>query len=205
MRLERWFSQNRTYEIVRDKERGLLLENHKQLSMQQKQDLLDSKGKPIEQVRHEMVKAQAEKTITIPPLKLERYFQENGDFENAEKVRETNLQNLTSNARSLLNEAAFVGESFMEGFLGFYGIELNKAVENYERRLQAYEEINLVTGEKNVFVAQLANGAVKKLSPNLQSLDIANNKINDYQKTLEAKGLKQSPELKLQQKIEEEG
>lgn len=199
MILERWFGEKKQHVIVHDNSKGIILEEGEgSLKRADYQKLIRNRGRPIEQVRTDMCKREVERDIEINPLKLKKHFHDNADFESAENVEKVNFQNVKMNMKKYTNELTFKGESFLEGFLGFYGMELNNAVDRYEKRLQAYESIDLDTGEKMVYIAKLRNGKSQNLSPDMKTIENAQKKLREFEQTLEKK---QREQLSLTQKI----
>lgn len=197
--MERWFGEKKQYIIVHDNSKGVILEEgESSLKRADYQKLIRNRGRPIEQVRTDMCKREVEQDIEINSIKLKRHFHGNADFESAENVEKVNFQNFKINTKKFTNELTFMGESFLEGFLGFYGMELNSAIDRYEKRLQVYESIDLDTGEKMVYIVKLRNGKRQNLSPDMKTIENAQKKLREFEQTLEKK---QREQLRLTQKI----
>lgn len=65
--------------------------------------------------------------------------------------------------KQIKNETEFFGLSFLEGFLEFYGIKLDMAVERYEKQLHIIEEENPRTHDKNASIIKSRNGIIDKI------------------------------------------
>ena len=74
----------------------------------------------------------------------------------------------------------FFGESFLEGFLGFYGLEVDNALGRYEHNLHVLEVQELGQSEKEYYLATSENGRVKLATDPLPSQQIAEEQLNKF-------------------------
>lgn len=74
----------------------------------------------------------------------------------------------------------FFGESFLEGFLGFYGLEVDNALGRYEHNLHVLETQELGQSEKEYYLATSENGRVKLATDPLPSQQIAEEQLDKF-------------------------
>lgn len=96
--------------------------------------------------------------IVLSPFEVKQNFIERGDFANAEKTSRLQTDNPKIALQTIGAEIAFFGRSFLEGFLGFYGIKCDSALEKYEKRLGIIEEQHLDTGDRKATICQVIKG-----------------------------------------------
>lgn len=70
----------------------------------------------------------------------------------------------------------------MEGFLGFYGLEVDNALGRYEHNLHVLETQELGSSEKEYYLATNQNGRVKLATEPLLSQQIAEEQLNKFYK-----------------------
>ena len=86
----------------------------------------------------------------------------------------------THQYKQIKNEMTFFGESFLEGFLGFYGLEVDNALGRYEHNLHVLEAQELGQSEKEYYLATSENGRVKLATDPLPSQQIAEEQMNKF-------------------------
>ena len=59
-------------------------------------------------------------------------------------------------------ELKFYGQSFLEGFLGFYGLDVDNALAEYENTLQVLEEQELGQPDKSYYIGVFKKGEAQK-------------------------------------------
>ena len=69
---------------------------------------------------------------------------------------------------------------FLEGFLGFYGLEVDNALGRYEHNLHVLETQELGQSEKEYYLATSENGRVKLATDPLPSQQIAEEQLNKF-------------------------
>lgn len=122
--------------VVHDKEKGVIVRDNK---LDNANDIIDQKGVPVDEARRKLFKNTLKKNIKIEPVQLAGYFESKYDPENAKKVAKLDSDSATKQFKQIKNEMQFFGESFLEGFLGFYGIKLDNALERYEHNYHVLE------------------------------------------------------------------
>lgn len=68
----------------------------------------------------------------------------------------------------------------MEGFLGFYGLEVDNALGRYEHNLHVLETQELGQSEKEYYLATSENSRVKLATDPLPSQQIAEEQLNKF-------------------------
>lgn len=122
--------------VVHDKEKGVIVRDNK---LDNANDIIDRKGVPVDEARRKLFKNTLKKNIKIEPVQLAGYFESKYDPENAKKVAKLDSDSATKQFKQIKNEMQFFGESFLEGFLGFYDIKLDNALELYEHNYHVLE------------------------------------------------------------------
>ena len=83
--------------------------------------------------------------------------------------------------KQIKSDISFFGESFLEGFLGFYGFELDNAVSRYESNLQIIETKELgIDDEAKYFLGTSQKGEFKKATSELPSKSIAEEELQKF-------------------------
>ena len=134
MKSEKWDGMDGY--VVHDKEKGVIVRDNK---LDNANDIIDQKGVPVDEARRKLFKNTLKKNIKIEPVQLAGYFESKYDPENAKKVAKLDSDSATKQFKQIKNEMQFFGESFLEGFLGFYGIKLDNALERYEHNYHVLE------------------------------------------------------------------
>lgn len=205
MKIENWIKSENNVRILHDGKRAFFLTHEsKKISNIEGKGLIEEHGKDLKLLRKEAVQKEVENSISINPLKLKDHFYKKGDIENADLVGKTNLSSIKVKSGKVVNEARFIGQSFLEGFLTVYGIELDNAVKKYESKITIYEEQDLKKGERQVFIGKTVNGEMKKLSPNLNTTDNAEKRLQAFKEHMNRQNEKTIDlKLQLQQNQEE--
>ena len=108
---------------------SLVYEDDKAIIVDEADDIKDTeklskqlaeKGQPIKEARHQLLKNSIKKNIKTDPLKLSGWFNRKYDSDNAKKTEKLESNKPTRQYKQIKNELTFFGESFLEGFLGFY-------------------------------------------------------------------------------------
>lgn len=134
MKSEKWDGMDGY--VVHDKEKGVIVRDNK---LDNANDIIDRKGVPVDEARRKLFKNTLKKNIKIEPVQLAGYFESKYDPENAKKVAKLDSDSATKQFKQIKNEMQFFGESFLEGFLGFYDIKLDNALERYEHNYHVLE------------------------------------------------------------------
>jgi len=159
---------------------------------------LAEKGQPIKEVRHQLLKNSIKKNIKTDPLKLSSWFNRKYDSDNAKKTEKLESNKPTRQYKQIKNELTFFGESFLEGFLGFYGLEVDNALARYENNLQIIETQDLgLSNEKKYYLGQSNKGELKLATSELPSQQIAKEELNKFYSRQQEQVQQQSNSIKL--------
>ncbi|MDV7740284.1 hypothetical protein GA715_09040 [Leuconostoc mesenteroides] len=158
---------------------------------------LAEKGQPIKEVRHQLLKNSIKKNIKTDPLKLSSWFNRKYDSDNAKKTEKLESNKPTRQYKQIKNELTFFGESFLEGFLGFYGLEVDNALARYENNLQIIETQDLgLSNEKKYYLGQSNKGELKLATSDLPSQQIAKEELNKFYSRQQEQVQQQSNSIK---------
>ena len=158
---------------------------------------LAEKGQPIKEVRHQLLKNSIKKNIKTDPLKLSGWFNRKYDSDNAKKTEKLESNKPTRQYKQIKNELTFFGESFLEGFLGFYGLEVDNALARYENNLQIIETQDLgLSNEKKYYLGQSKKGELKLATSELPSQQIAKEELNKFYSRQQEQVQQQSNSIK---------
>ncbi|MGJ3765192.1 hypothetical protein ACLOB7_11035 [Levilactobacillus brevis] len=196
MRKESW--QGIKGSLVYEDEKAIIVDeaddikDTKKLSKQ-----LAEKGQPIKEVRHQLLKNSIKKNIKTDPLKLSSWFNRKYDSDNAKKTEKLESNKPTRQYKQIKNELTFFGESFLEGFLGFYGLEVDNALARYENNLQIIETQDLgLSNEKKYYLGQSKKGELKLATSELPSQQIAKEELNKFYSRQQEQVQQQSNSIK---------
>ena len=140
MKVESW--QGIKGKLVHDDQKAIVVDDDQELADQkQLQARLASDGLPIDEARQAMIKKTVKRQLKIEPIKLSGWFNRHQDSHNAKKVEQLVSEKPTHQYKQIKNEMTFFGESFLEGFLGFYGLEVDNALGRYEHNLHVLEAV----------------------------------------------------------------
>lgn len=186
---------------------SLVYEDDKAIIVDETDDIKDTeklskqlaeKGQPIKEVRHQLLKNSIKKNIKTDPLKLSSWFNRKYDSDNAKKTEKLESNKPTRQYKQIKNELTFFGESFLEGFLGFYGLEVDNALARYENNLQIIETQDLgLSNEKKYYLGQSNKGELKLATSELPSQQIAKEELNKFYSRQQEQVQKQSNSIKL--------
>lgn len=179
MKVESW--QGIKGKLVHDEHKAIVVDNDQELADQkQLQARLASDGRPIDEARQAMIKKTVKRQLKTPPLKLSGWFNRHQDSYNAKKVEQLVSEKPTHQYKQIKNEMTFFGESFLEGFLSFYGLEVDNALGRYERNLHVLETQELGQSEKEYYLATSQNGRVNLATEPLPNRQIAEEQLNKF-------------------------
>lgn len=136
--------------------KGEDLEDKTQLANQ-----LQARGKSVNQAREELITKSLTNKLKFAPVRLKEYFAERNQSDEAEKVDKLTSTVPSQNFKKISNEVEFFGQSFLEGFLDFYGIELDNAVKDYEQRLHIIEQVDLNNHHKAYYLGTVIDNDLK--------------------------------------------
>ena len=185
---------------------SLVYEDDKAIIVDETDDIKDTeklskqlaeKGQPIKEVRHQLLKNSIKKNIKTDPLKLSSWFNRKYDSDNAKKTEKLESNKPTRQYKQIKNELTFFGESFLEGFLGFYGLEVDNALARYENNLQIIETQDLgLSNEKKYYLGQSDKGELKLATSELPSQQIAKEELNKFYSRQQEQVQQQSNSIK---------
>lgn len=136
--------------------KGEDLEDKTQLANQ-----LQARGKSVNQAREELITKSLTNKLKFAPARLKEYFAERNQSDEVEKIDKLTSTVPSQNFKKISNEVEFFGQSFLEGFLDFYGIELDNAVKDYERRLHIIEQVDLNNHHKAYYLGTVIDNDLK--------------------------------------------
>lgn len=136
--------------------KGEDLEDKTQLANQ-----LQARGKSVNQAREELITKSLTNKLKFAPVRLKEYFAERNQSDEAKKVDKLTSTVPSQNFKKISNEVEFFGQSFLEGFLDFYGIELDNAVKDYEQRLHIIEQVDLNNHHKAYYLGTVIDNDLK--------------------------------------------
>lgn len=138
MKVESW--QGINGKLIHDGQKAIVVDDDQALTDQkQLQAILDQDGQPIDEVQQAMIKKTVKRQLKTEPLKLSGWFNRHQDSQNAKKTEKLVSDKPTHQYKQIKNEMTFFGESFLEGFLGFYGLKVDNALGRYEHNLHVLE------------------------------------------------------------------
>lgn len=179
MKVESW--QGIKGKLVHDDQKAIVVDDDQELADQkQLQARLASDGRPINEARQAMIKKTVKRQFKIEPIKLSGWFNRHQDSHNAKKVEQLVSEKPTHQYKQIKNEMTFFGESFLEGFLGFYGLEVDNALGRYEHNLHILETQELGQSEKEYYLATSQNGRVNLATDPLPSQQIAEEQLDKF-------------------------
>ena len=179
MQVESW--QGISGKLVHDDQKAIVVDDDQNLTDQkQLRTRLDQDGQPIDEARQAMIKKSVKRQLKTEPLKLSGWFNRHQDSQNAKKTEKLVSDKPTHQYKQIKNESTFFGESFLEGFLGFYGLEVNNALARYEHNLHVLETQELGQTEKEYYLATSQSGRLKAATEPLPSQQIAEEQLNKF-------------------------
>ena len=180
MKSEKWQGISGT--LIHDEIKGIIIDkNEKSDSLDYFSEKLKTDGKPLKEVREKMIKDSIKRDLKTNPLHLKAWFDKKYDSDNSEKSKEINSDKPTLQYKQIKSDISFFGESFLEGFLGFYGFELDNAVSRYESNLQIIETKELgIDDEAKYFLGTSQKGEFKKATSELPSKSIAEEELQKF-------------------------
>ncbi|MCT3116854.1 hypothetical protein EFO05_03035 [Lactococcus lactis] len=180
MKSEKWQGISET--LIHDETKGIIIDkSEKSDSLDYFSEKLKTDGKPLKEVREKMIKDGIKRNLKTNPLHLKAWFDKKYESDNSEKSKEINSDKPTLQYKQIKSDISFFGESFLEGFLGFYGFELDNAVSRYESNLQIIETKELgIDDEAKYFLGTSQKGEFKKATSELPSKSIAEEELQKF-------------------------
>lgn len=203
MKIENW--QDVDEHLVVDNDKAIIVKESKLLDNPEvlKAEMQKS-GKPVREVRNKLVQKSVKSKLKTDPLKISGWFDRKHESDNAQKAEKLQGNKPVRQYKQIKNEVQFFGESFLEGFLGFYGLEVDNAVGRYEHNLHILETQELGSSEKEYYLAQVKDGEQKRATDNLPSREVAEEELNKFYGRSREQELSETQALKQGRKEEEE-
>lgn len=161
MRAEKYEGIDRALVIDDRGEKAVISEGEDLEDKTQLANQLQARGKSVNQAREELITKSLTNKLKFAPVRLKEYFAERNQSDEAKKVDKLTSTVPSQNFKKISNEVEFFGQSFLEGFLDFYGIELDNAVKDYEQRLHIIEQVDLNNHHKAYYLGTVIDNDLK--------------------------------------------
>lgn len=202
MKIENW--QDVDEHLVVDNDKAIIVKNSELLDNPEALKAeMKKNGQPVKEARNNLIQKSVKSKVKTDPLKISSWFDKKHDSDNAKKAEKLHGNKPVRQYKQVKNEMKFFGESFLEGFLGFYGLEVDNAVDRYEKNLHVLETQELGNSEKEYYIAQVKNGEPKRATDNLSSRAIAEQELNKFYGQSQKQELSETQSLKREQEKEE--
>ncbi|QMU09251.1 hypothetical protein H3M12_12110 (plasmid) [Levilactobacillus suantsaii] len=179
MKIENW--QDVDEHLVVDNDKAIIVKDSKLLDNPEAlKTEMQRSGKPVTEVRSKLVQKSVKGRVKTDPIKISAWFDRKHESDNAQKAEKLVSNKPTHQYKQIKNEMTFFGESFLEGFLGFYGLEVDNALRRYEHNLHVLETQELGQSEKEYYLATSENGHVRLATDPLPSQQIAEEQLNKF-------------------------
>ncbi|WP_436678270.1 hypothetical protein [Lactiplantibacillus argentoratensis] len=179
MKIENW--QDVDEHLVVDNDKAIIVKDSKLLdNLEALKTEMQRSGKPVTEVRSKLVQKSVKSRVKTDPIKISAWFDRKHESDNAQKAEKLVSNKPTHQYKQIKNEMTFFGESFLEGFLGFYGLEVDNALGRYEHNLHVLETQELGQSEKEYYLATSENGHVRLATDPLPSQQIAEEQLNKF-------------------------
>lgn len=197
--IEKWSCMKENSPILHNQQKGVILDKQSvTLSTSKKEELLGEQGKPLEELRKEIMENELSPKVETRSYLFERFLQQTGKPELVEEARTVKIEEYATKPNQVMSELSFIGASLAEGFLDFYGIQLSHVVEKYEKRLHIIELESLDQNESGFYIGKFTEGSLAIVSPRLDSEEQAQQKLSDFL-TMKQKRQKDYSQLELEQ------
>ena len=179
MKIENW--QDVDEHLVVDNDKAIIVKDSKLLDNPEAlKTEMQRSSKPVTEVRSKLVQKSVKSRVKTDPIKISAWFDRKHESDNAQKAEKLVSNKPTHQYKQIKNEMTFFGESFLEGFLGFYGLEVDNALGRYEHNLHVLETQELGQSEKEYYLATSENGHVRLATDPLPSQQIAEEQLNKF-------------------------
>lgn len=158
--------------------------------------------------RHEAIREHFERHTIVPKNNFINHIKENMEIPNKEVVVDkiNNIDFSKANPRNnvFMNELAFAGESVTEGFLDVFNIEVNNAVDRYQKQTHIIEQ-KLDDESSRAFIGQFDKNCLKRKTDFFDSVEKLKERVEEKSKELKVnRKQSQSQEQTLSIKREKE-
>lgn len=203
MKIENW--QDVDEHLVVDNDKAIIVKDSKLLDNPEAlKTEMQRSGKPVREVRSKLVQKSVKSRVKTDPIKISGWFDRKHESDNAQKAEKLQGNKPVRQYKQIKNEVQFFGESFLEGFLGFYGLEVDNAVGRYEKNLHILETQELGSSEKEYYLARVKSGELKQATRNLPNREIAEEELNKFYGRSKEQELSETQALRQERKEEEE-
>lgn len=139
----------------------------------------------VNEMRRSIIHKTAEENLELSNYKFQKFLNDKGMFKESKDAEKIDIHDIKVKNKKVVNEVRFASSSMLEGFLSFYGVELDKSLDKYERRLHVIEEDDAAyIGKVN------RNGELKKLSPTMEK-NQAVKKLEEFEQQRQLKKQKE--------------
>jgi len=156
--------------------------------------------------RNETIREHFEKKVNVPKKRFISHLKERIDIpdkdEAIEKVKKVDFSRANPRNNSFMNELAFAGESMTEGFLDMFNVEVNQAVEKYQKQNHIIEQ-KKENGQTRAFIGKFRENQLKRMSSYYKNMQELNNQLNQKELRQE-KNQEKEQALSLSRKKDEE-
>lgn len=196
MKKESW--QGVKGSLVYEDDKAIIVDNSEDLKdIKKLSNQISENGKPTNEVRRKLIKNSIKRNVKTDPAQVSGWFDKKFDSENAKKAEALETSQPTRQYKQIKNELTFFGESFLEGFLGFYGLEVDNALARYENNLQIIETQELgLNSEPKYYLAQSKKGELKIATSELPSQQVAKEELNKFYARKQEQTQQQSNSIK---------
>lgn len=137
-------------------------------------------GRSIQSTRKNFIQEKISPQVQVQPLALSHWFSQQHAESEAVKSDKLVSRQPTHQYKQIENELTFFGESFLEGFLAFYGLEVERAVTRYEQQLHVIELQELGQTEKYYYLAKTHLGELILATSALPSQELAEHELTNF-------------------------
>lgn len=154
--------------FLKDKERDIALKENN-----------PDETKSITDMRKNILETKADDDVELSNFKFQRFLNDKGLVKESREAKGFDISNIRLKGKQTTNELKLASGSMLEGFLSFYGIQLDKSLDKYEKRLHVIEE------NDKAFVGKVdRKGFLQRLSPIMEK-ERAKNKLKEFEQKQE--------------------
>ncbi|MBC1248121.1 hypothetical protein [Listeria booriae] len=181
MKIEKWTDTTTDVQILHDGRKAVILNEPLNTSTNPAKELLKTEGQPLQTVRQEAKKKEAEEKLDLSNYQFKQHLVQRGMTNEAKISEQVDITPYKASPKKVLNELEFIGMSMLEGFLEFVGIKLDGVVDRYESKLHVIETEDVQTGASQVRISKLTkDGDLINVSPDLKHLELAKQRLEEF-------------------------
>lgn len=186
MQIERWQEIKNRLIVDDDSNKAIIVKDDdtKTLTPLSVKNLIKKEGLPVEEARTKLLRDTLRSTIVLDKLTIIRKFKDKGQYENAQKTEKLVSNRPIEQYKQIKAEFKFFGQSFLEGFLDIYGLEVDRALENYENTLKVLEEEKLGQKDKDYYIGVISKGKAEKITEQMHSREFAIEELRKFNASL---------------------